>query len=99
MTFEEGRKVVIWQKGVHEEGSVSKCAALSFDISHAGGKHISALLNIIYSEVIACPHVHVQWIKRHCHNVRRDQTEESVVAKNDQKMCGLINLGRETHVK
>ena len=69
------------------------------DISHAGGKHISALLNIIYSEVIACPHVHVQWIKRRCHNVRRDQTEESVVAKNDQKMCDLINLGRETHVK
>ena len=69
------------------------------DISHAGGKRISALLNIIYSEVIACPHVHVQWIKRHCHNVRRHQTEESVVAKNDQKMCDLINLGRETHVK
>ena len=55
------------------------------DISHAGGKHISALLNIIYSEVIACPHVHVQWIKRHCHNVRRHQTEESIVAKNDKK--------------
>ena len=71
------------------------------DISHAGGKHISALLNIIYSEVIACPHVHVQRLERRicCHNVRRDQTEESVVAKNDQKMCDLINLGRETHVK